>query len=121
MKAGRYSVCLQDNDHEISELKFKMQQGVESAETETKTPAEPPKKDDLKPVEDLLKIALDLTSQIHKNMNDLRMSGSEQQLLTESISTTVIMLGFLSVGIVLLSVAVQLWYLKAFFKQKKIL
>ena len=103
------------------ELKFALQQGVEAKDNENEQQASKTTKDDLKPIESSLQRALDLTKDIDKNMNDLRMSDQEQELLTESTTTTVIILGCTSIGVVLISVAVQMFYLKSFFKQRKIL
>ncbi len=124
LKAGRYTICMKNSKYDpndIPEIRLRLDEGVQALE-QTKDPLEGVStKDDLLPVEQSLNRTEELTQQIHRDMNDMRRTGSEQQLLGESISTTVVLLGCLSVGIVVGSAALQVWYLKSFFKQRKLL
>lgn len=114
-------MCLKNEGTEYIETKFKLEQGIEAKDFEPTQHTEGLKKDSMQPVEEKLNKTLELTQAVHRNMNDLRKSGGDQQLMSESTTITVVVLGCVSVGIVILSVAVQVWYLKSFFKQRKIL
>ena len=82
---------------------------------------EKPKADNkLKVVEHIASVSKNLTIQLQNEMNDLRRTGFEQHNVNRSTTKNVILFGILSVAIIIASAVIQIWYLKRFFKQKKI-
>ena len=114
--SGRYNVCLKTTKVNSLELHIKLESGVGNA-VET----EKPKADNkLKVVEHIASVSKNLTIQLQNEMNDLRRTGFEQHNVNRSTTKNVILFGILSVAIIIASAVIQIWYLKRFFKQKKI-
>ena len=121
MDAGRNSVCVANGGLEYVELRFKLEQGIEAKDNDSEPKEKKTTRDELVPIEEQLSKSVLLTDEISKNMNDLRIAGGDQQLMSESTTITVIVLGCISLGVVIASTWIQNWYLKSFFKQRKLL
>ena len=100
------------------EIRFKLQQGVEEEFPDQKANSD---KNSIGPLEASLNTTVRMASEVQKKIDDLQKSGTDQEMLNDSISTTVILLGILSLGIVIVSALLQVSYLKKFFRQKKLL
>ena len=62
-----------------------------------------------------------VSSQLHDEMNDLRRTGGEEHAVSSATTTRVIIFGAISVGIIIFSAIIQIWYLKGFFRERKIM
>ena len=100
------------------EIRFKLQQGVEEIYPDQKIDYN---KNNYGPLEASLNTTVRMATEVQRKIDDLQKSGTDQETLNNSISTTVIVLGVLSVGIVIASALLQISYLKKFFKQRKLL
>ena len=101
----------------MTEIKLKMDTGVEFNFDALKVD----KKTELKQMEEQIIAVGNMSSQLHKDMSDLRKTGSEEQDISSATTTRVIVFGVISVGIIISSAVVQILYLRRFFREKKIM
>ena len=103
----------------VKEIRFKLQQGVEEVYPEVNQTEGIG--NDFKPLEASLNKTTKVAIEVQRKVDDLRKSGTDQEVLNQSIGKTIILLGGLSIAIVIASALLQVFYLKSFFKRKKIL
>ena len=111
---GRYNICLKNTKVNTLEIKLKLEIGIELLIEMPKTGNE------IKSIEDTTIRAKNLTLQLQNEMSGLRKTGFEQHNVNKSTTRNVVIFGVLSVAIIIGSALTQIWYLKRFFRQKKI-
>eukprot|EP00826_Nyctotherus_ovalis_P019327 TRINITY_DN1593_c0_g2_i1.p2 TRINITY_DN1593_c0_g2~~TRINITY_DN1593_c0_g2_i1.p2 ORF type:complete len:105 (+),score=30.42 TRINITY_DN1593_c0_g2_i1:477-791(+) len=103
----------------VKEIRFKLQQGVEEVYPDANQSLT--QGNDFLPLEVSLNKTMRVATEVQKKVDELRKSGADQEVLNESIGTTIVLIGVLSVGIVVASGLLQVFYLKSFFRRRKIL
>ena len=114
-----YKVCIQKEGLQNKPIYFKLQQGIEKVDDEIQYVTTD--EDNFLPLDKSLNNSLKAASNVKKRMEDLSKSGIDQELLTQSIGSTIIILGLIAIGMVVISAFLQVKYLKTFFKQRKML
>eukprot|EP00831_Metopus_contortus_P024695 TRINITY_DN21488_c0_g1_i1.p2 TRINITY_DN21488_c0_g1~~TRINITY_DN21488_c0_g1_i1.p2 ORF type:complete len:108 (+),score=23.20 TRINITY_DN21488_c0_g1_i1:46-369(+) len=75
---------------------------------------------EIKDIENQIWKLNELSVQVHEEMSALRLSGSDQQVISTATMTKVIGFGIVSLAIIIGSAIIQILYLRRFFRQKKI-
>ncbi len=120
VSGGRYKICLKNAGDELTEVRLKVDQGVDAGKDEATSTGAHTKQDDFVPVLNVLSRVKEVMSGLHKNMDDVRRADSDHDLLSESPTARLLFITLVSISVIVASVLVQLWYLKAFFREKKI-
>eukprot|EP00826_Nyctotherus_ovalis_P018216 TRINITY_DN15430_c0_g5_i2.p4 TRINITY_DN15430_c0_g5~~TRINITY_DN15430_c0_g5_i2.p4 ORF type:complete len:114 (-),score=45.07 TRINITY_DN15430_c0_g5_i2:197-538(-) len=110
-------VCVQKDGSTTQPIHIKVELGVAEVYEQHKFTVSDEEK--FLPVELALNKTLRMATDVQKKMDSLNKSETEQGM--KSISTMIILLGVLSVGMVVGSALLQVYYLKQFFKRRKIL
>jgi len=115
IESGRHKICVNNEDREQIEIHFILNKNTEESKYEIMTNV------GITEISREINKLEQMTSQISSNLNDLRKTGSEQELASESKSGFIILFAMISIGVTIGSIMIQINYLKAFFKQKKII
>ena len=114
---GRHTVCILKTGKATQPIRIKVEQGIEEVHAEEKFVLSD--EDKFLPVEAALNKTIQKAAEVHKKMDSLSKSEADQKM--KSTGTMMILLGLLSVSIVIGSALLQVYYLKKFFKRRKIL
>ncbi len=98
-------------------MKVRLDQGVEAVFDADHNENE----EGVKAAEAQIEMVKNFSMQLHKEMSDLRKTGSEEQAVSSATTTKVIVFGVVSVGIIVGSAVIQILYLRRFFREKKIM
>ena len=110
-------MCLNNKEYMLIEVKIKLDYGVEAVfELPTNESAGA-----FAAVEEEISIIGNLSTQLHKEMGDLRKTGHEEHVISSATTTKVIVFGVVSVGVIVASAIIQILYLRRFFREKKIM
>ena len=77
--------------------------------------------DTLEYIEDEVALIANISSNLHDEMGGLRKAGGEEYAVRTATTTRVIVFGIISVAIIIVSGFIQIWYLRGFFRDRKIM
>lgn len=97
-------------------MRVRLDSGVE-ASAEEKTEGI----DTMEYIEDEVDLIANISSQLHDEMSGLRKTGGEEHAVSAATTTRVIVFGVISVAIIIVSAFIQIWYLRGFFRERKIM
>ena len=110
-------MCLRNKEYILIEVKLKLDMGVETVFDKPKNESAT----EMRIIEEEIQIISNLSAQLHQEMSDLRRTESEEQVVSSSTTTKVIVFGVVSVGVIIGSAITQILYLRRFFREKKIM
>eukprot|EP00826_Nyctotherus_ovalis_P024858 TRINITY_DN19187_c0_g1_i2.p1 TRINITY_DN19187_c0_g1~~TRINITY_DN19187_c0_g1_i2.p1 ORF type:complete len:209 (+),score=35.76 TRINITY_DN19187_c0_g1_i2:30-629(+) len=112
-QSGKHMICFKNYQNEPIELKLKLNSAVDFIIDKNELNG------NLTRIEHDIYMTLNYSQQVNKLMTDLRKHATEDNAIGSATTKRVIVFGIISISVIIVSAVVQIFYLRMFFKERK--